>query len=121
MGTSRAHKAETGIEASGLLREVQEKFLVPCKDGLQSMYRYIIILIVSVSNNLLMVTIKFISLCCVCQSSYAAGPPKRRVDCLAFRLKWKQLNGLIQILGETHTTIHFNIMASMMAYNILGL
>ena len=60
----------------GASRGAGTKSQVYCKDVLQGMYCYhIIILIVSVSNNLLMVTIKFISLCCVCQSSYAAGPP----------------------------------------------
>ena len=50
MGTSQAHKAETRLKASGLLGEVQEQFLVHCKDALQGMCCYIIILIVSVSK-----------------------------------------------------------------------
>ena len=61
MVTLRAYRAGT-------------KFLVHCKDTLHGMYYYVIN-IVSVSNNLLMVTIKFISLCGVCQSCHAAGPP----------------------------------------------
>ena len=36
--------------------------------------RFECILIISVSNNLLMVAIQFTSLCCVCQSCYAAMP-----------------------------------------------
>ena len=76
MATLRAHKTETRTESPGLLREVQEQsFFVYCKNALQGMYCYIIILIVSVSNNLLMTIIKFISLCCVCQSCYATGTP----------------------------------------------
>ena len=57
------------------LKDAGAKFLVYCKDTSQGTYCYIIILIVSVLNNLLKVKIKFISLCCVCQSCYAAGPP----------------------------------------------
>ena len=75
MSVSRAHKAEirSGIRTAS--RGTRTKVLVNCKDALQGMYCSIISPIVSVSNNLLMVTIKFISLCCVCQSCYAAGPP----------------------------------------------
>ena len=62
-----------GIRAAS--RSVGTKFLVHCKDALQDMYCYIIIVVVSVSNNLLMVTIKFISLCCACLSCYAVRPP----------------------------------------------
>ena len=63
MGTSQAHKAETRLKASGLLGEVLEQFLVHCKDALQGMCCYIIILIVSVSKILLMVTIYEFALC----------------------------------------------------------
>ena len=49
MGTATAHQAETRIETSGLLREVQgQSFLFCCKDVLQGVYCYIFILIVSV-------------------------------------------------------------------------
>ena len=81
------------------------KFLVRCKDAIQGMHCYIIIRIVSVSNNLLMVTIKFASLYCVCQPCYAVGPPQQRVDCFALRLKEKKLNVLSEILEKAHTTV----------------
>ena len=68
------------------LRSAKTKFLAYCKDALRGMYCYIIILIVLVSNNLLMMTVKFISLHYVCQSCFAAESPKRQVDCLTPRL-----------------------------------
>ena len=76
MATSRAHIAKNAYEGIRTAsRGAGTKFLVHCKNALQGMYCYIIILIASVSNDLYMVTIKFISLCFVGQSCYAAEPP----------------------------------------------
>ena len=46
--------------------DAETKFVVHCIDALQGMYCCLIILTVSVSNDLLTVTVEFISLCCVC-------------------------------------------------------
>ena len=71
---STSHKVETRIEVSGKLRKVKEQSFLFTAKMLYKVCIPIIILIVSVSKNLLIVTIKFISLCCVCQPCYAAAP-----------------------------------------------
>ena len=118
--STQSRNTDRGIRTAS--RSAGTKLLVHCKDASQGMYYYIIILIVSVSNNLSMVIIKFISLRCVCQSCYVAGSPTTTSRLLGSQIKIEVItgiiNGLPQILGEAYTTTNFDVMISVMAYNI---